>query len=398
MASPRPLPFIPLTHASLAHNRPPSITTCPHQQPTNIHPNPATADRAAVAHPASKTAAITSDKPITPPPDATWDPSITVTAHLPQHNPPSAAAAAAAQQAFPFDPNNPVHAGLASRIATFYRQRSIQVAAQQQQRCREWAAAQRARCTELTQAGMLVVAWYVRDRIARRRRRARRRFRDCLAQLSAPCANPCGAGRSRGNANTAPAAAAAAAAVAGSRITRGERVRRWVLSTPDVDLKSPAEALAQVPASPDLDPEEVAFRMAVDAVDGGDHQPQTSKATNDARLYAFADALIKRNAGRTSLPIFGELSFDEDSGSESDSDSDDVGAGPWPAAKLGPGYGSQPCNDCDENENDEDCDDIDAGRGDDGGRHGVPDEETAAFSADGCKANVAGLVTPRTSH
>jgi len=183
------------------------------------------------------------------------------------------------------DPSvDPRYLAMASRIASYYQQRCQAVANFQQQRCQQWANAQRQKCQEMMQASMLIVAWYIRDRISRRRKRQRRAFKRGLRQ----------------KAKVGPR----------NGITKGEAVRRWVL---DVPLDAPASPKAD---SSDgkrfLDKEEEAFEM-----DKDDCTPD-----KDAQLFNVADGMIKSQLARIDVPLLGLLSFDE-SDSESESESEE---------------------------------------------------------------------------
>ena len=180
---------------------------------------------------------------------------------------PSAADAAAAAL-------DPKYLAMVSRIAAYYQQRCQAVANYQQQRCQAWAAMQRQKCQEMVQAAMLVVAWYIRDRIQRRRRRQKRRFRNGLTER---CSR--------------------------SKVTKGEVVRRWVLQIPE-SAPSPNEAHA----SQFVDREEAEFDI--------DREVSLDK---DTKLFGVADNLIKSQLAKIEVPLMGALSFDE---SESEGESD----------------------------------------------------------------------------
>ncbi|EEU46002.1 uncharacterized protein NECHADRAFT_100075 [Fusarium vanettenii 77-13-4] len=171
---------------------------------------------------------------------------------------------------------DPKYLAMVSRIAAYYQQRCQAVANYQQQRCQAWANMHRQRCQDMMQASMLVVAWYVRDRIQRRRRREKRRFRSGL--------------RRRTNQN---------------KIARTEVVRRWVKQIPE-EPESPNN-----PVTVDLaDRAEAEFSM--------DRDPQPDK---DAKLFEMADNLIKSQYKKIEVPIMGVLNFDDsDNDSESDLD------------------------------------------------------------------------------
>ncbi|KAK1829838.1 hypothetical protein QBC39DRAFT_121455 [Podospora conica] len=226
--------------------------------------------------------------------------------HTPNTTPPAtipSAPEAAMFQSILQDPSvDPRYLAMASRIAAYYQQRCQAVSNYQQQRCQAWAAAQRQKCQEMMQAAMLIVAWYIRDRISRRRRRQRRAFKAGLKRRA-------GAGSGVGG----------GAGVGKNRITKGEAVRRWVLSVP---AGSPKAAGGSSSSSDDarsrvLDKEEMEFDMdrEVSAAAAG-----TSAADKDAHLFSVADNLIKSQLTRIDVPLLGALSFDESDDSESESE------------------------------------------------------------------------------
>jgi len=131
---------------------------------------------------------------------------------------------------------------------------------------------------------MLIVAWYIRDRISRRRKRQRRAFRRGLKQ----------------KAKLGPK----------NRITKGESVRRWVLDVPLGATASPRADTSDEKRF--LDKEEEAFEM-----DRDDNTPD-----KDTQLFNVADGMIKSQLARIDVPLLGVLSFDE-SDSESESESED---------------------------------------------------------------------------
>jgi hypothetical protein len=172
----------------------------------------------------------------------------------------------------------PDYVAMASRIAAHYQQRCQAVANYQNQRCQAWANMQRQKCQDMMQAAMLVVAWYIRDRIQRRRRKQKRRFKAGLRTQ-------------QGRATR-------------SQVTRGETVRRWVMQVPEAAV-SPHLPLADKL----LDEDEAAFSM--------DNEPTPDK---DAKLFQMADGLIKSQYSKIEVPLMGVVSFDD-----SDSDSNDSG-------------------------------------------------------------------------
>ncbi|KAK2065821.1 hypothetical protein LY76DRAFT_133454 [Colletotrichum caudatum] len=172
-------------------------------------------------------------------------------------------------------PMDPRYAAMVSRIAAYYQQRCQAISNAQQQRCQAWANMHRQKCQEMMQAAMLVVAWYVRDRLQRRRRKQKRQFRTGLRARSAR-----------------------------SRVTKGEGVRRWVMNMP-AGLSSPP-----VLGPDDLaDQDEAHFSM--------DREVAPDK---DAKLFEMADSMIRSQYRKVEVPILGVLGFEEDSGSESETD------------------------------------------------------------------------------
>ncbi|OLN88582.1 hypothetical protein CCHL11_01847 [Colletotrichum chlorophyti] len=195
----------------------------------------------------------------------------------PMSTPTTSAAAAADSNQPPMDPR---YVAMVTRIAAYYQQRCQAISNAQQQRCQAWANMHRQKCQEMMQAAMLVVAWYVRDRIQRRRRRQKRKFRSGLRAQSTR-----------------------------SRIVKGEGVRRWVMNVPE-HLSSPS-----LPTALDdlLDQEEAHFSMDKEA-----------PPDKDAKLFEMADGMIRSQYRKIEVPILGVLGFDEsESESESESEPDD---------------------------------------------------------------------------
>ncbi|KAF4781765.1 hypothetical protein HER10_EVM0003050 [Colletotrichum scovillei] len=181
------------------------------------------------------------------------------------------------------DPNQPSmdprYVAMVSRIAAYYQQRCQAISNAQQQRCQAWANMHRQKCQEMMQAAMLVVAWYIRDRIQRRRRRQKKQFRTGLRAQSTR-----------------------------SRVTKGEGVRRWVMNVPE-GMSSP-----HIPGLDDIaDQEEAHFSM--------DKEVPPDK---DTKLFEMADNMIRSQYRKVEVPILGVLGFEEDeSESESEADDDD---------------------------------------------------------------------------
>ncbi|TLS26508.1 hypothetical protein PpBr36_05303 [Pyricularia pennisetigena] len=182
---------------------------------------------------------------------------------------------------------DPRHLALVSRIAAYYQQRSQAIANYQHQKCQAWANLQRAKCQEMTQAAMLVVAWYVRDRIQRRRKREKRKFRKGLSERSAATApTPAGVGKKKRVEAT---------------------VDKWIGHVPKDVLPSPNTAALDKP----IDTDELRFSI--------DAEPSPTDA--DDKLFAVADGMIKSQLSRIEVPLLGALDFaadqdDSDSGSD----------------------------------------------------------------------------------
>ncbi|KKA30222.1 hypothetical protein TD95_004780 [Thielaviopsis punctulata] len=182
---------------------------------------------------------------------------------------------------FPPDMDSAKYTTMVSRIASYYQQRCQAIANYQHQKCQAWATVQRQKCQETMQAAMLVVAWYVRDRIQRRRRKQKRRFRTALKTL----------GMQR--------------AAATAKTGRGEAVGRWVLDVADEPLSPNAVSMDKV-----RDQDEEAFNIDADV-----------PLDRDGKLLEVADNLIRSQYRKLDVPLLGLLSFDESSG-ESDSESE----------------------------------------------------------------------------
>lgn len=124
---------------------------------------------------------------------------------------------------------------------------------------------------------MLVVAWYIRDRIGRRRRKSKRAFRRGLREK-----------------NTAAAM---------RRVPKGEGVRKWVMDIPDAAL-SPDNGIRD---DAKLDVEEREFDVDKEAT-----------PDKDSHLFSVADQMIKSQLAKIDIPLLGALNLDD-----SDSDTDD---------------------------------------------------------------------------
>lgn len=181
---------------------------------------------------------------------------------------------------------------ITTRVASYYQQRCLAVANYQQQQYQACTNAYRAKCRETMQSAMLVVAWYVRDRISRRRRRARNRFRRGLAEKCA----------------SRPA------------VTKGESVRRWIVEveqgTPTTPVENDHDPRTSPPHSEEgFSPREVPFDR-----DEGDFSMHHGMADKDTELLNVANNLMQNQLVEVHLPLFGVLSLDE---SDSESDEED---------------------------------------------------------------------------
>lgn len=198
--------------------------------------------------------------------------------------PPSASPETAAQHLFDIGGDHPAFADpkyvqMVSRMAAFYQQRCQAILNYQQQRCQTWATGHRQKCQEMMQSAMLVVAWYIRDRIGRRRRKSKRAFRRGLREK-----------------NTAAAM---------RRTPKGEVVRKWVMDIPDAAL-SPNNGMRD---DAKLDMEEREFDVEKEVT-----------PDKDSQLFSVADQMIKSQLAKIDIPLLGALNLDD---SDSDTDDDD---------------------------------------------------------------------------
>ncbi|KAK3355820.1 hypothetical protein B0H65DRAFT_59378 [Neurospora tetraspora] len=224
------------------------------------------------------------------------------------------------QQPTTFPTLDPKSLAMASRIAAYYQQRCQAIANFQQQRCQQWANMQRAKCQEMMQATMLVVAWYIRDRIQRRRRKQKRVFKRGLEQRERQRLRGGGGGGGGGGGN-------------GGKVTKGKVVRRWVLDVPIGILPptSPAAAITTtttatekgkvvVPQpSPEVHDPLQDQAEAIFALGGGngDELPETKTEDKDSQMFTIADNLIKSQLARIDVPLLGVLNLDESDSEES---------------------------------------------------------------------------------
>ncbi|KAK4176327.1 hypothetical protein QBC36DRAFT_10405 [Triangularia setosa] len=277
-----------LSHEPTPSGSTTTTTTCPHikheAEPPKFTSSPRPPSRPMQPPPQLRTSAIPSaTSPSSPP---FYHPSLSKLQQQQQAQPgflPSGIDPTTAAQAA-IDPR---YIAMASRIASYYQQRCQAVANFQQQRCQQWAAAQRAKCQEMTQAAMLVVAWYIRDRINRRRKKAKKSFKRGLT--------------SKNNSK--------------SRVTKGETVRRWVMDVPlkaEVGSDDGGDKFGR-----EMPKDETERDFDMDRMDG----EREGEGDKDGKLFEVADGLIKSQLARIEVPLLGVLSFEE-SESESESDSE----------------------------------------------------------------------------
>ncbi|KAL1899648.1 hypothetical protein Cpir12675_001325 [Ceratocystis pirilliformis] len=191
---------------------------------------------------------------------------------------------------FPGDADSVKYANTVSQIASYYQQRCQAIANFQHQKCQAWATVQRQKCQETMQAAMLVVAWYVRDRIRRRRKKQKRRFHSGLKALGT---------------HNQKMTTISGAHEEPDKINKSDAVSRWILNVPE-EMTSPnvvgtAEepAESEDPTSPDTD----------------------APLGRDGKLLRIADNLIRSQYRKLNVPLLGLLSFDESSGESDDEDS-----------------------------------------------------------------------------
>lgn len=189
--------------------------------------------------------------------------------------------------------SDPKYAQMVARIAGYYQQRSQAILNFQQQRCQAWANAHRQKCQESMQAAMLVVAWYIRDRIGRRKRRNKRAFRHGL----------------RNRAYHHNAAVAARRGGGGGGVGRsggkGERVRKWVMEIPEGGGLASSAGLRDCEM---LDKDEREFDVEKEV-----------PMDKESQLFAVADRMIRSQLAKIDVPLLGALNL-EDSDCESDSE------------------------------------------------------------------------------
>lgn len=182
--------------------------------------------------------------------------------------------------------SDPKYVQMVARMAAYYQQRCQAILNYQQQRCQTWATSHRQKCQESMQAAMLVVAWYIRDRIGRRRRRNKRSFRRGLREKN-------------------HAAAVSKRSGGSGRPTKGETVRKWVMDIPEAAL-SPNNGMRD---DAGLDKEEKEFDVEKEVV-----------PDKDTHLFTVADQMIKSQLAKIDVPLLGALNLEA---SDSESESED---------------------------------------------------------------------------
>jgi hypothetical protein len=171
---------------------------------------------------------------------------------------------------------------LVARVAAYYQHRCEAIVGFQQQRCMAWANMQRQKYLDMMNGSKLVVAWYIRDRIQRKRRHRRRKFNAGLRD----------------------------------RATQGKKANqdsttRWVSGISDISV--PPDQLA---AGSLQDEEEANFSLDV-----------CKPVDQEAKMFQTVDTLIRSQAKKIELPVLGVLDLSEsDNESEGSSAQSEDGA------------------------------------------------------------------------
>ncbi|KAI9166978.1 hypothetical protein HJFPF1_03096 [Paramyrothecium foliicola] len=161
-----------------------------------------------------------------------------------------------------------------ARIAAYYQHRCEAIVGFQQQRCVAWANIQRQRYLEMMHGSKLVVAWYIRDRIQRKRRQQKRKFHTGLKERASK-----------------------------PKTTRRDAIARWVSQISD-DSTPPDKAVTERC----LDRDEIDFTI------------NTAKPMDsESKMLQTVDTLIRSQTKKVELPMLGVLDL-----SESDHESDDT--------------------------------------------------------------------------
>jgi len=188
------------------------------------------------------------------------------------------------------------------------------------------------------QAATVIVAWYIRDRIQRKRRKQRKAFKRGLAQRAREAIRERESGRG---------------------MSKGERVRRWVMSVPTGEENASQAGSAAARRSPELPADQEEREFDIDRERGED---------KDSQLYNVADNLIKSHLARIDVPLLGVLSFDPESESSDSEESDYELMDYEDEPELGedPGEEEEEDDDDEEEEEEEEYDDEDDAEDDDG--------------------------------
>lgn len=146
------------------------------------------------------------------------------------------------------------------------------------------------------QAAMLVVAWYIRDRIGRRRRRNKRAFRRGLREK-----------------NTAAVM---------RRVPKGESVRKWVMDIPDASAPPSLDALMNMAPSHHQLGDGPPRPVVLDAEERSFDVEKEAQPDKDSQLFAVADQMIKSQLAKIDVPLLGALNLDESDSETEDEDED----------------------------------------------------------------------------
>ncbi|CAN8099135.1 unnamed protein product [Discula destructiva] len=202
---------------------------------------------------------------------------------------------------------DPKYAQMVSRMAAYYQQRCQAILNFQQQRCQSWATAHRQKCQESVQAAMLVVAWYIRDRIGRRKRRNKRAFRRGLREKNYQASALPRRGRGGGGGG--------GGRVGGSKAS--QNVRKWVMGIPD---EATATMMLMSSGNGALDDDDDDMRR-LDKEEREFDVDKEAPKDKESQLFAVADQMIKSQLAKIDVPLLGALNLD-DSDRESDSEDD----------------------------------------------------------------------------
>lgn len=161
-----------------------------------------------------------------------------------------------------------------ARIAAYYQHRCEAIVGFQQQRCLAWANIQRRRYLDMMHGSKLVVAWYIRDRIQRKRRQQKRKFHTGLKERASK-----------------------------PKMTRRDGIARWVSQISE-DSTPPDKAVTER----SLDRDEIDFTIGA-----------TKPVDPESKMLQTVDMLIRSQTKKVELPVLGVLDL-----SESDHESEDT--------------------------------------------------------------------------